>query len=357
MVDLIRNILSQEAFISSYIVKTFLEVTLQSADLLQGITPPCKARISLTEFRNKLQAFYYFQHVDSVLGLPSDPTFTLSQTIEKTYTLGPVLSVWATEGLGHYYTRLQLQGSRFPRNILSDNDAKDLPRPSLIPLHAGMGLALAESLLGRELDPGNLANQFLQLCRTNARPGHAGAAIEALGLVARTLHPELIPLLDREFAKRDEDLLAYFWHGVGRGTYFTAIDFLPSQGYKMCAQESPHALARSNAVAGYVWALVLVNIRQPEVLAAFLRQADLSASDAIFNGIFSALVIWLESAPQDTSVKTFYDYDSGCLDSALPQLWSRYVQQATKNAVQFHRQPACDIGALFRYQPFATLVH
>lgn len=356
MLDLIQNAFWLEAVNPRDMIKTSLEVMLWSADFLQGMAPCLEVRLRLAEFRNKLEAFYYFQHVDSVLKLQS--ALTLPQMLERASTLGPFFSVWTAEGLGHYYAHLKMRGGQSFLTILSGDDAQELPRQTLVPLHAGMGLALAESFLDRPFDATNLADHFCQLCRANARPGYIGVAIEALGLVARTLRPEWIPALDQEFGKRNQNLLAYFWHGVGRGVYFISIDFL-SQGYEMCTRESPHNLARLNAVSGYVWALVLVNIRQPEIVAAFLRQQqrDLPIDDAIYNGIFSALVIWLESAPQDGSVGILADYQPECLDPALTQLWNNCVRAAARDASLFHQHSLDKIGDLFRYQPLATLMY
>ena len=127
----------------------------------------------------------------------------------------------------------------------------------------------------------------------------------------------------------------------------------------MCLLEPPHALGKLNAASGFVWALTLVNLRYPEIFAAFLKhhQAGLPHDDAFFNGLFSALVIWLESAPMDSSVSSFLEYHPGWQDPSLPQLWDRYMRQACNDALHFHQSTTItDIGALFRYQPISSLV-
>src|SRR5262249_30598697 len=145
----------------------------------------------------------------------------------------------------------------------------------------------------------------VQLCRANSLPQYWPIAFEALGLVVRNLYPGLIAPLDRYFSNRDEDLLAYFWHGIGRGTYFLPADSLPHwsapwQGFGTCLQ-APHELGQRNAVAGFAWAMALVNLRQPEIVAAFLERHGTNANkdDAFANGIFSAAAVWLNCAPQD----------------------------------------------------------
>jgi hypothetical protein len=341
-------------------MKTLLGFMLQSAEVFQEIIPERAGRTMLQEFRNKLQAFYLFEYVDSMLGLSSSPSVTLQQMVDKASALGPFFSVWATEGLGHYYTWQHIRNGGMPDGLLSSEGAPDLPRHSLIPLHAGMGLALAESLLDQDNDPKSVADKFLRACHTNARAEYFGCAIEALGLVVRNLHPKLIASLDQEFTQKDQELAACFWHGVGRGIYFTPTNFVPCwnsqwQRYTMCRQEAPHELARHNAIAGYAWALTLVNLRQPEIATAFLKQQQgLPPDDALANGIFSALVIWLESTPQDSSVATFCNYDPGWLDSSMTNLWDFYVRRPGARALDFHRNPAGNhIGDLFRYQPLS----
>jgi hypothetical protein len=205
-----------------------------------------------------------------------------------------------------------------------------------------------------------LAETFLQVCRNNARPEYWRASAEALGLVVRNLYPALIPSLDRHFSQTDEEMLAYFWHGIGRGIYFTPPNFLPYwsapwQGYEMCMQEPPHEIGRRNAVAGFAWAMTLVNLRQPEIVAAFLDQygSSVATHDAFTNGVFSALVIWLNCAPHDTLVRCFLDYQSGPSGSWSGNLWETQVRRPGREALHFFStQSNVIVGELFQYHPF-----
>src|SRR5947209_7081974 len=274
MVDFLRNVFSLNAFTPRYMVKTAFDVMLQSADVLKCITPE-EGRQSLQEFQNKLHAFYLFEYVDSVLGFSPDTALNLNDMLHRTRSLGPFFSVWATEGVGHYYSYLLASGSAVPQGILSEA-ARDLPLESRIPLHTGMGLALAETQLSRQYDTKVLAESFVQLCHSNSRHEYWPASVEALGLVVRNLRPDLIAPLDHHFSNSSEELLAYFWHGIGRGTYFAPVNSLPRwnapcQGYEMCMQ-APHELGRLNATAGFVWAMTLVNLRHPEIVAAWLHR-------------------------------------------------------------------------------------
>lgn len=347
-----------------YMFKLFLEVMLQSADFLGGITPPSETRVTLTEFRNKLQAFYLFQYADCIMGLTSGTNLTLPQMTECASDLGSFSSVWATEGLGRFYTRMHTRGDQSPRQLLCGSNTAGVQRQGLVALHTGMGLALAELALNQFPESRTLAEHFIDFCQSNSRPGYVGCAIEGLGLVVRNLRPDLVAALDREFAGRDEELLAFFWHGVGRGVYFTLANSLPYcntpwRGYEICMTEPPQAIGRINAVAGFAWALTLVNIRNPEILATFLKRyhTKLSDDDAFANGVFSALVIWLESAPKDSSVVALCEYEPVWLGPSLLQLWHRIVGQAARDALHLHHNLTSDVSTLFRYQPFWSQSH
>jgi len=116
-------------------VKTALESLLRSVDFLKLFSPAPDGQISWDEFRNKLQAFYMFEYVDSVLNLSAGPDFPLLNFIDQAAELGPYFRVWTVEGLGHYYTELALARGGFPSALL---DAKNLiaaPSASLVPLH------------------------------------------------------------------------------------------------------------------------------------------------------------------------------------------------------------------------------
>ena len=359
MVDFLRNVLNLNAFTPRYMLKTALDVMLQSTDLVKGITPE-DGRHSLQEFHNKLQAFYLFEYVDSILGFSEGEVPNLTEMLYSTHSLGPFFSVWATEGVGHYYAYQFAISSPSPPGILSD--AINVPAEHLIPLHTGMGLALAEVSLNRHTALETLADAFVQLCQRNSRHEYWPAAMEALGLVVRNLRPELIAPLDRLFSSGHDDLRAYFWHGIGRGHYFTVFNSLPrwnapGQGFEMCLQ-SPHELGRLNALSGFAWAMTLVNLRHPEIIASWLdRYSAMITSDAVANGISSALLVWAFSAPDDHLIRALTQYQPAGGNSILPRLWENQVQQPSRLVLECRILNAIpEIAKIFRYQPLAQFV-
>lgn len=356
MANFLRNVLNLNAFTPRYMLKSALDVALQSTDILKDVTPG-DGRHSLHEFHNKLQAFYLFEYVDSILKFPEDGVLSITDMVHKTHSVGPFFSVWATEGVGHYYAYVLATSNPSTHGILSD--ALSVPAKNLIPLHTGMGLALAEVSLNRHNAPENLADAFVRLCMSNSRHEYWPAAVEALGLVVRNLRFDWIAPLDQLFSSGHDDLRAYFWHGIGRGHYFAILNSLPcwnapGQGFEMCLQ-APHELGRFNAISGFAWAMTLVNLRYPEIIAAWLEHySAMITSDAVANGIFSALLVWALSAPDDDLIRALGQHWPTHGNSSFLHVWETQVQQSVHLALQhcaFSAAP--EIAKIFRYQPLA----
>ncbi len=346
------NALHLTALTPGPMLKAATEMMLEATDILRHIAPGTGSRMAWQELHNKLQAFYLFRYADSILGLNNGTNLSLDQMVARSRSLGPCLSVWAMEGIGHYRARAFFATSTPPRALLCGH-GDNLPDESLVPLHAGMGLALAEALLAYGHGASALAETFVHLCRNNSRPDYWLAAVEALGLVARNLYPGSLTPLDHHFSQTDQELLACFWHGVGRGSYFSLDNSLPYwsqpwEAFDFCIKRPAHELGRSNAVAGFIWALTLVNLRHPEIIAAFLEQKGGQAANhrALVNGIFSALCAWHISAPHDISVQLLCEYrpTPGPL---ADQLWEFYVRRPAREALQYGARR--NAGELFRY--------
>lgn len=363
---LLRSLITLEALTPRYAVKTGFELLLRAVPALQHIAPTPDSQTAWTEFRNKLQCFYLFAHVDSALNLDPKSGVSLLDLTARAARLDPYLCVFATEGAGHCYTDWCLANKSAQRRLLNDAAHTHLPSRALVPLHAGMGLSLAEAVLSAFEqntfpDGESLVSRFIQLCQANSQEEYVGATYEAMGLAARSLFPHLIPLLDYSLAQTDERLLAYFWHGVGRAIYFSPVNFLPwgdgtLRGLQMCLQEPLHGLARRNAVAGFAWAMTLVNIRQPEITAQFLRhhERDITESDAFINGICSALIIWHDSAPDSPDLEALARFRLVGPEMAA---WNKYVVQSCDKAFNYYQALKLkkSLGTVFSYQNLSNL--
>ena len=339
--------------------------------ILATILPGESSRVMWQELQNKLTTFNLFTHVDAVLDLPDEPGTPLIVLLQKTVTLDFYSRVWATEGIGYYFAERRLANQETPRRLLSERETRGVKRESLIALHTGLGLALANCLLAKIERENSIAEvktalkKHLELCEANTRAGYTEVTYEALGLVAGNLYPHLLPVLDQELRCLDENLAAYFWHGIGRGLYFT-----PSDAFSICSSswrgalltqsEPPHESGRLNALAGWAWALTLVNIRHPEVVAAFIQQYEelCCTSDAFTNGVSSAVIIWHEAMVNDEYINSFLQYEDKIADGKQKEQWRKLVRLPCMTALrdfypQLREQER--IGKLFRYRSLTEL--
>ncbi|MCP3963353.1 MAG: hypothetical protein GY719_36405 [bacterium] len=328
---------------SKTMLRGSLAMLRQSAAVLETAMPAGN-RVMWRELRNKLEAFESFQYVEQILGTEpltgGDPSrqrrasATLCDQIEKAEDSGPYLKLWLTEGLGFAFAEAAWDRGE-PRGLLRAASLEPLPEESLIPLHTGMGLSLARRVLpDLEAGGGDLAaplRSFARLCEDNARDGFAQASYEALGLIVRQLAPQLTNEVDRELARetsgpghRDA-----FWHGLGRGLYFTATQALPGSLGRAVARvrhETSAGPARFNALAGLAWAVTLVNFRQPEVLEGFLNDGafDEKESTAVSDGIAAAVLLWRDAVGEDSHLEAFQAHCAHSTDSA-GERWRRLV--------------------------------
>ncbi len=343
-------------------MRSALEGIRQAAGFLQSIESEPDRRIAWIEFQNKMEAFCLFEYIDLEIGVSNGPDISLRELADRASRLGPYRAVWGMEGAGHYYADSQTVSAESPGHLLSEARTGDLASSGLVPLHTGMGLSLAETVLGsisgRPADCGILISKFTDLCRRNSRKGYSGAAFEALGLVVRNLYPHLIPAIDLFLSKNDA-LLAYFWHGVGRGIYFNPANFppfrsAPWKALEMCRREPPHELGRRNAIAGLAWALTLVNIRQPEIMEAFLKHhgSQMAEVDAFANGVCSAMMIWSESAPGDSYLDSFQQHEP---EISVMRMWNKCIRKSWSDALYYHRilSQTDGLDEIFRFQDLA----
>ncbi len=282
--------------------------------------------------------------------------------------MGAYPGLWAVEGLGHDYAVHCWDNGKPVRNLLTDEKTMNLPAKSLTMLHAGIGLAFAEKLLAKltpyssRRETAGILDEFIGLCRENAREGYIGAAYESLGLVTRTWHPQLVGMVDEYLGALSDELLGYFWHGAGRALYFLPLYFVPEllSAWTAVDEEPPHEIGRRNAVAGLAWATTLVNIRQPEIMLRLLRQRgeQLSRTDAFANGVASACIVGWDLTDGDVHIESFCQYRPPDSDRELSGEWQKLViNDGCEVLRKFY--PALKkhdrIGEVFRYQSLPDL--
>ncbi|MBM3262218.1 MAG: hypothetical protein FJY97_02150 [candidate division Zixibacteria bacterium] len=353
----------------------WLSDRLQKGGLLTGLQGVMKTAESLLsdqtdrlvwqEVQNRMDAFGAFAYPETSLRRPTRATDTLPELAVSAGELDPYTSVWVMEGTGHKYMQRHLREGRLPRNVLREERTQTLPDRALIPFHAGMGLAIAEHSLA-SVSAGSSRHalrqalrDFVEWCRSNARDGYTGVSLEALGLVARTLRPELITSIDRTLTEEDTDLLALFWHGVGRGLYFLPMRFLPYTGsatymIDLIRQEAPHRLALENLTAGFAWPVTLVNIRHPDVIEGYVRDGfgRSICQEAFAQGMVAALMTWVDCSPEEVSVQTLLEHRPDASETATAAFWTDQIVERGADAVK-RVYPALkktgQMHTLFRY--------
>jgi hypothetical protein len=373
--DLAPTLLTPGAYTSRGMMRTTLNVVQQSAAVLGAIAPWVEACASLREFQNKLEVFDLFENVDMVLRIPRDASIPLAQLVEHASGLDAFTALWAMEGIGHFYAETIWDVKGTPCGLLQGTVARSVPPKTLAAMHAGMGLSVANRILSRVRPqssecqsscdlPGALI-QFVALCRDNSTEGYVGAAYEALGLVARNLYPHMVKHLHTHLSDMGQGLTEYFWHGVGRGIYFSPTNYLPLgnasfRAMEMARLEPPDEQSRRNALAGLVWAQFLVNLRQPEIIEGLLAECSGPfETDAFANGVSSATVIWRDSTDGDPHLDSVCRYRPETLLPELADRWRELVETPCRRALDEYydvlKNYGC-VGEVFRVRALPQVI-
>jgi hypothetical protein len=341
------------------------------APLVTGVDrlmPGAGVEMRWLELRNKVEIYFLVENAATRLGISPVESTPLPDLVGRAYDLGPFLALWAIEGLGHAYGQQAIDKDQSPRGLLTGPEAEACPSSAMSMLHAGIGLAFAQKLLD-SMTPatptGALATaieNFIRLSRENSRPGYIGAAYESLGLVTRTFHQDLVARVGQEVAQSHEDLLGYFWHGVGRAIYFAPRNFLPCTeiNWASAADAAPDDLGRLNIVAGLAWAVTLVNMRQPAIMEWLLsHHGDVVLRPSAFaNGVTSAVLVRYDTTPEAPFLESFVNYQPASAARETARLWEREVSGPAVNALQNWHGPlkrAGRLGEVFRFPAPAGL--
>ena len=367
--DLMFDVATLRAFAPSYVARFARSLAEQSQETGSVLWPGPTSLLAWQELRNKYEVYNLVKHVRELLQVPSGTDFPLGELVARAYGQGAYRDLWAIEGLGHDYAVAFWRPPERVQGLMTNARARELPECSFTMMHAGMGLAFAEQLL-RSITPYSapsgvrrVVEEFLRLCRENSSEGYEGAAYESLGLVARTWHAQTVGAVDRALQDVAPDVAGCFWHGAGRALYFLPIHFIPGSPSPILAaeREAPHDLARLNMLAGLAWAMTVVNVRQPEIMAHRLvsRRSDWAPGSAFANGMVSSLIMADDITPNDVHVTDFCRYRPDPSDAERAQLWRDLVAQPCAEALdRFHPvlKEHRRLGEVFRFQPLADLV-
>jgi hypothetical protein len=365
-VDLAARVLDPDLYDPANVAGVLAEVARRSMSGLQ-VAMSGSSVVALEEIRSKVEVFFLVLQVAKKIGVPAKPPFPpLGKLVDASYALGDFRALWAVEGLGHDYAKSFFDQGMIPQGILSVEKQPDLPHKSQIMLNPGIGLGIAENRL-KDLPPAPYEEvrrrvlEVVELCRDNVRPGYFGSAVEQLGLYPNSFNPQLVPVVDRAVREVAPEVLGYFWHGVGRSTFFKPINFLPCSDWQLfetLRRQATDDTARLSAHAGVAWAHVLVNMRQPQMLAELLvgpRGAELARDGAFVNGLQSALIVRQDITPDAPFIANFYQYQP----KGIEEMWERLVRAPAEKALKEYYPVLKQHNRLeevFRYQDLDALV-
>jgi hypothetical protein len=363
LVDIVFDAVSGRARQPAWVQDSLHSVLHQTYESWQAIANP---RLVLLELQNKYEVYGLVKKCQNLV-VPDGPDFPLLQLVNQAYEDPVYTRLWMVEGLGNRYG-LHFADHLPVRGLLTEGAAKQLPEKSLLMLHAGIGLAFATvclkganpygcpSALQRKVD------EFVELCAANSRDGYIGATHESLGLVTRTFYPEAVGSVDGYLRARYPDMVAYFWHGCGRGLFFYPTYFVPGgpSPWQTAEQETPDEFAYWNAAAGLAWAFTLVNVRQPELLANLLASPDwvLPPHDPMFDGMISSLIMARNVEPDEQYIENCCQFQPDNLSRDTLKNWAELVEPVVANMDHFS-QTLRDherLGEVFRYQDLKSLV-
>jgi hypothetical protein len=339
---------------------------------ISAFIPGRDSRIAWRNAKDNAEVMELVANIGKILP-PAGAQVSLSELVQKCYALGSFAALWAVEGLGHYYADGFYCRNEPLLNLLSAPAVQSLPAKSLTMLHAGIGLSFGQHSLDKinaktpTQEIRAAVEKFISLCRGSSRPGYTGAAIESLGLVSRWLHdlPTLLAV-DKELSIVAPEFVGYLWHGAGRAVYFSPQNFVPGfrtpwRAVAMCRSEPPHEVGRRNMVAGFAWAVTLVNMRFPIIMETVLKYHgdEFAQDDAFSNGIKSSIVMRYDTAPDDPNIKAFQQYIPSSSDAKMLRHWDQLVKQPCEEALQ-RLHPALKerncLEEVFHYQDMTALI-
>ena len=323
--------------------------------------------------KNTRYIFVLVRNNPEEIGIPKQGEFDLADFHDKAYGIGDFENIWSVEGLGHVYSQrtwiLKHNVSEDAHGILIDGQAKVLSEKSLCMMHAGLGLAVAESLIKqltlhspiREVE--RVLRVFIKLCNNNSRPGYVGCALESLGLVTRCFNYPMVDLVQRVLADVDPIAWEFFWRGAGRALYFSPGHMMQPlfSPWIAAEMEAPNERAFKILKAGISWPTNIVNMRHPWIFEDLIKRrgaAELSEG-TIRHGVAASTTMAMDTTPNHPVVKAYLDYKPRSSDPKVHELWQKLVHEPVYRAV--HRyQPILSrhkmMDQVFRLQDLDALV-
>jgi hypothetical protein len=322
--------------------------------------------------KNTRYIFTLVRNNPEKIGIPKTGEFDLDLFMDKAYGIGDFENIWSVEGLGHVYSQrtwdMKWNMSEDAHDILIEGQAARMPLKSLCMMHAGLGLAVAESLM-KQLNPDSTAKEtervlkiFIKMCNNNSRPGYVGCALESLGLVTRCFNYPMVGLVQKVLADLDPTAWEFFWRGAGRALYFSPGHMVQPlfSPWIAAEQEAPNDRAHKILKAGISWPTNIVNMRQPEIFEDLIRRrgADEENEGTILHGVAASTTMAMDTTPNHPVVKAYLERQPKSKDPKVLALWEKLVRTPVYKAVHryqplFHANGMMD--QVFRLQDLDAL--
>jgi len=367
LASLASDVLSMKVLNPSYIKDMAAGIAHGSKDAVGSVATEEARRLLKQQFSNTFDVIGYVNHVDAPNHL-SDGAYPLEEMIEKCYSHGDYPALWYVEGLGERYAEAYMGGDKEVRDLLTTGKAAAADQKIQTMMHAGSGITFAKHAVAN-LTPWSTDTEFrdaitlfLNLVRNNSIPGYEGAALESLGLVTRTWNGQLVNEISNHLRGIDADAFEFFWHGAGRAMYFSPMYMIPGLSpWDAADNEPPDEIARRNARAGVAWAFTIVNVRQPEIAAHFLRYKGdrIAGNDAYTDGALSTLTMAGDMVPHHEYVSAFGRYQPDPGDHAMVEAWTKYLGTEVGAEVDKYRstlKARKKLGEVFRYHDLPQFV-
>lgn len=304
--------------------------------------------LPLVELETRLRVFELFRWGEAAAGLAPADSSPLEAGVRGALRLDAWQALWVLEGLA------------FARGVAAARPGRGpgdgIPTRWWIPLHTGTGCALADEALGpmrKARGESELARRVAALverCGALSAPGYALATFEPFGFMTAMLEPGLARRVAGHLAALDPELWSAFWHGVGRGSYFAAWG---SAGRSLVEawRAAPGRSEALEVLSGATWALTLVHLGRPGIVAAGIAEAGRRLSPegrlAMSDGVASAVLVWHHGHGFDPLL-------AGLLDQGAeaPTLWEEIAVEPCRRVLDRAEPPGCGRpGELFRYHP------
>ena len=323
---------------------------------------------AIDELRAKIHAFGCFRNPDAwTQGIHFDIR-NWAKCVEASHAQDPYTSMWLLEGWATRLVDCHLQTDfKFPWLSLSGAKTERLYASRLV-LHTGAGMSFARFTLSQWTAAaampslGAVIQEFLQIASERALPNYRACLVEPFGLVVRNLYPQLIPAISRLLSECSREEFDLFWHGSGRGLYFSPLHLVPGLplrrwSFYEATSNAPNPIALRNLISGFFWSVTLVNIRQPEVVTRFLGSRSMKdwevVAQAISDGVSAALLVWHHLTEDNRVTEHFLDHVPCPAPDALRRFWVDQIVSFSRLRLAHeyeHLRRDDRIADVFRYQ-------